>query len=604
MYLIKRVLLSGLIALFPVFGSTQNVVQNPTASQTITQPPATNFTVQGSTILPSVNNLNNILWVDGVKYTTIAGCYNALPSTGGTCMVPPNYTETLTANLSLGKTNTAVVFTGPATINQGQYQVIIPAGTDNVSVLSNFPLNGNTPSPFPTPVLFTGYTGSGAAFQIGGTSANTMNIYLRGFRIDFSLAQSGAQGISITRTQQYWLEGANVNASIGCGAGCGSGTGMIGILIDGGGYFSGIGEINFPILNIGTNPSGSTNSVAIRVQNITTHTLIIGGHIQMTGTGTACFDVNGGASTSSELTFYAPNCESATTAITVEGNSHAVGDIRVDSGVSKLANFDSHSGGNKIRFVDACCGTVVDNGSNNSVEFPATNQVHGDLWQLTASANWYQVTNILNGGFKGCLSFNNSGNAWIGACGGGSLHVNEGSGTVVYFYNSASSPVAYIDSGGNAQFNGNLTVSGVKSFRIDDPLDPEKKYLYHAAVESPDMKNIYDGVAILGSKGTAVVNLPAYFEALNKDFRYQLTCIGGSAPVYVAREIRGNRFVIAGGRPGLRVSWQVTGIRHDAFANAHRMAVEQEKPAKETTPSPDPGPLTPAGAANKVIGSN
>src|SRR5215470_4886147 len=139
-----RIALSMLIAFLSAVAIAQNVVQNPTASQTITQPSATNFTVQGSTLLPSVNNFNNILWVDGVKYTTIAGCYNALPSSGGTCMVPPNYSETLGANLSLGKNNTALVFTGTATINQGQYQNIIPAGTVNVSIVSNFPVNGNT----------------------------------------------------------------------------------------------------------------------------------------------------------------------------------------------------------------------------------------------------------------------------------------------------------------------------------------------------------------------------------------------------------------------------------------------------------------------------
>ena len=64
----------------------------------------------------------------------------------------------------------------------------------------------------------------------------------------------------------------------------------------------------------------------------------------------------------------------------------------------------------------------------------------------------------------------------------------------------------------------------------------------------------------------------------NRDFRYQLTCIGGFAPVYVAEEISGKRFEIAGGRPGLKVSWQVTGIRHDPWAEANRIKVEMDKP--------------------------
>jgi hypothetical protein len=134
-----------------------------------------------------------------------------------------------------------------------------------------------------------------------------------------------------------------------------------------------------------------------------------------------------------------------------------------------------------------------------------------------------------------------------------------------------------------ALFEGNLVVrgmllGGVKLFQIDHPLDPANKYLNHASVESPEMKNVYDGVVVLDGNGEAVVQLPDWFEALNREFRYQLTCIGGFAPVYIAEEIHNNRFTIAGGRPGLKVSWQVTGVRHDAYATAHPIVVEEDKP--------------------------
>jgi hypothetical protein len=119
------------------------------------------------------------------------------------------------------------------------------------------------------------------------------------------------------------------------------------------------------------------------------------------------------------------------------------------------------------------------------------------------------------------------------------------------------------------------------SFKIDHPLDPANKYLYHSFVESPDMKNIYDGVAVLDANGEAVVTLPDWFQALNRDFRYQLTSIGGFAPVYIAEEIQNNQFKIAGGKSGIKVSWQVTGIRQDAFANAHRIQVEVEKSVQD-----------------------
>lgn len=134
---------------------------------------------------------------------------------------------------------------------------------------------------------------------------------------------------------------------------------------------------------------------------------------------------------------------------------------------------------------------------------------------------------------------------------------------------------------GRVHVNGTLSKSA-GSFKIDHPLDPGGKYLSHSFVESPDMKNIYDGVVTLSDNGTAVVELPEWFEALNKDFRYQLTCIGEHAPVYVSEEIAQNRFRIAGGYRGMKVSWQVTGSRHDAYAKAYPIAVEETKSPLES----------------------
>jgi trimeric autotransporter adhesin len=144
-----------------------------------------------------------------------------------------------------------------------------------------------------------------------------------------------------------------------------------------------------------------------------------------------------------------------------------------------------------------------------------------------------------------------------------------------------------LDPAGNNVISGNLRVSGMLSkgggsFKIDHPLDPANKFLYHSFVESPDMKNIYDGVTVLDAKGQAWVTLPDWFEALNQEFRYQLTSIGAPGPnLYVAAEISGNRFRIAGGKPGSKVSWQVTGVRHDAFAEAYRIPVEEKKSSEE-----------------------
>jgi hypothetical protein len=131
-------------------------------------------------------------------------------------------------------------------------------------------------------------------------------------------------------------------------------------------------------------------------------------------------------------------------------------------------------------------------------------------------------------------------------------------------------------------FSGNLYVTGTKSFKIDHPLDPANKYLVHFCVESDEVLNTYSGNVVLDANGEAWVELPAYFEALNKDFRYQLTAIGAPGPnLYIAQKIWGNRFKIAGGTPGMEVSWQVTGIRNDPYLKAHPAQVEVEKTGKE-----------------------
>ena len=136
-------------------------------------------------------------------------------------------------------------------------------------------------------------------------------------------------------------------------------------------------------------------------------------------------------------------------------------------------------------------------------------------------------------------------------------------------------------------FTGNLNVSGAitagtKDFKIDHPLDPANKYLLHASVESSEMKNIYDGRVVLDGRGEAMVQLPDWFEATNGNFRYQLTAIGAPSPgLYIAQEVSGNHFKIAGGTPGVGVSWQVTGVRQDAYAKANPLVVEQKKDVRE-----------------------
>jgi hypothetical protein len=156
--------------------------------------------------------------------------------------------------------------------------------------------------------------------------------------------------------------------------------------------------------------------------------------------------------------------------------------------------------------------------------------------------------------------------------------------------NSTTGPGIYGESGsGDAgYFNGNVTIAGVctgcagPALKIDNPIDPAHEYLQHSSVESPDMLDIYDGNVTTDRRGFATVRMPAYFQALNRSFRYQLTVIGKAhwdARAAIWEGIQDNRFTIRTDQPDVLVSWQVTGVRHDPYANAHRVKVVERKPA-------------------------
>jgi hypothetical protein len=154
-----------------------------------------------------------------------------------------------------------------------------------------------------------------------------------------------------------------------------------------------------------------------------------------------------------------------------------------------------------------------------------------------------------------------------GSTGGHGVHGWTSTGSAGYF-------------DGNVQVTGNLSKGG-GSFKIDDPLDPENKYLYHSFVESPDMMNVYNGNVTTDANGDATIQLPDWLSVLNRDFRYQLTTIGQHADAWIDSEIEDNHFAIKTDKPNVKVSWQVTGIRQDPYANAHRIPVEEDKPTNE-----------------------
>jgi hypothetical protein len=125
--------------------------------------------------------------------------------------------------------------------------------------------------------------------------------------------------------------------------------------------------------------------------------------------------------------------------------------------------------------------------------------------------------------------------------------------------------------------DGDFTVIGVKAFTMDHPLDPENKILMHAAVESNEVINSYSGNITTDASGKATVNLPDYFGAINKDFRYQLTVVGTFAQAIISKEIINNQFEIATSIPNIKVSWEVKGVRNDARMKKFPFVAQQEK---------------------------
>ena len=197
---------------------------------------------------------------------------------------------------------------------------------------------------------------------------------------------------------------------------------------------------------------------------------------------------------------------------------------------------------------------------------------------------------------SGSTSFGGSGVIAYGGGGGGGTGGTGGAGAVFQGGNGMYGGFGIVGISGNTTgggfdqeagyFVGDVYAtgqinSGEAAVKIDHPLDPASKYLSHSAVVSSDMKTMYDGTVTTDASGQAIVELPDWFEALNRDFRYQLTVIGQFAQAIVATKVANHQFAIRTDKPNVEVSWQVTGIRQDAWANTHRTPVELDKPDGE-----------------------
>jgi hypothetical protein len=161
---------------------------------------------------------------------------------------------------------------------------------------------------------------------------------------------------------------------------------------------------------------------------------------------------------------------------------------------------------------------------------------------------------------------------WLGAFGVGSSYGIVGDGTGIDGLGTGPGVFAV----------GDVAATGAKTFLIDHPLDPENKILKHFSIESNEVLNIYRGIVNLNNIGEAEVELDNYFEEININFSYQLTAIGTPKQPYVLKEIKKNKFTVAGA-PNTKVSWMVIAERNDQYFKKHpeKRAIEVEKNQKE-----------------------
>lgn len=229
---------------------------NPTFSGSVTA--SGNLTATAGQNILNAYNFNNVIWVDGIKYTSIAAAYAALPATGGCVVCPPNYTETLAANLVLSKNNAGIVLMGPGALTMGTNQILVSGGVRGAFIVGmmatgalNIGPSGGTSSAASSGFVLS-YTGNASAIQcgssLGGASIVSGNRF-ENFCIDLTGAGSSAIGINALGWQAGgWIRGVGI-------VGTGTGGSQIGIRTgqDGAAHNSFTWSIeNNQILNLGT----------------------------------------------------------------------------------------------------------------------------------------------------------------------------------------------------------------------------------------------------------------------------------------------------------------------------------------------------------------
>lgn len=289
----------------------------------------------------------------------------------------------------------------------------------------------------------------------------------------------------------------------------------------------------------------------------------------------------------------ATGAQTVTGNVTVAGNVSVAGDITATGATSVITGVAgsfavsnatqvlsvTQSGGGAGIVAKSTTGEAVDGTSSDGIAIAGTSTAGSDGVGVggTASGTGSIGVNGISTGGRGV-----QGNSDV--LGGVVGMSTTGDGVAGVTCTGCSGPAGVVGIGklagsfsGNVGVSGDFAVTGVKAFHIDHPLDPANKYLNHFSIESNEVLNTYSGNVTTDNGGMATVELPDYFEALNTNYRYQLTVIGQFAQAIILREIENNSFIIKTDKPSVKVSWQVTGVRSDANLKLHPMAVEEEK---------------------------
>lgn len=339
-----------------------------------------------------------------------------------------------------------------------------------------------------------------------------------------------------------------------------SGTGVQGLSIGGAGNSKGVygsatgtgtGVYGHGLYGVKGTTLGSP-SVTYAVHGNSTSATGFGVH------GTGNTGVYGNTYNAAGIGVHGHNSKSTGSTVGVKGTvTSATGyGVYGDGGILGVYGRTANSGGSGVRgYASSTSG--VNNGVSGETLSSDGRGIYGKSSGSSAKAVYAYATGIYGKGVHSVIvSSHSSANAILAESGGGSSYAG-------YFI-------------GKLHVAGALSKSS-GSFKIDHPLDPANKYLYHSFVESPDMLNIYNGNVVTDESRSATVVLPEYFDALNTDFRYQLTVIGTFAQAIVSEEVSGNVFSIMTDKPNIKVSWQVTGVRKDPYAKANRIEPEVTK---------------------------